>query len=100
MEEWKEIDREMNMDVGVGVDVANHEKNNSRQNKLVLMDINFDTEGKLQKKIDNYENSSNKQKKPHGSKVAADTPKCSGLPHKYIMEEVRSKYYSRNGPLM
>lgn len=81
------------------------------KDKLVLASINFDTEGKLQRKINLFQ----------GRKVSNDTRPFTageirdgystekmfayetakkGIPAKYIMEEVRSKYYSKSGPLM
>jgi len=64
--------------------------------KLVKKSLNFDTQGKLQRKIDIYEAGRGNGKKDTNAKY---NQVISGIKN-YAMEEVRSKYYKRNSPLM
>jgi hypothetical protein len=84
MTEWKALNN-----------AANNNNNGALKSKLVQKSLNFDTQGKLQRKIDIYE-----AERGEGKDTNA---KCnqviSGIRH-YAMEEVRSKFYKKNSPLM
>lgn len=61
------------------------------QKKLVQKSLNFDTQGKLQRKIDMYE------RKGTGTDVKSQV--MTNITS-YVMEDVRSKYYKRNTALL
>jgi hypothetical protein len=73
---------------------------------LIQFSINFDTQGHLQKRMDKVERKRNKILGLDGNnKKISDEGKeykdfQSNLVKKYVMEDVRSKYYSKSGPLM
>ena len=91
MEQWKTMNDH---------DDSDGKKNVAAKKKLVRLSIDFDTEGWLQKKINAYmeANSTSLPVTTNKSKVFDEVK--IGIPAKYIMEEVRSKYYTRKGPLM
>jgi len=62
--------------------------------KLLQKSLNFDRQGNLQRKIDMYEQKGTSKTVP----VATHQVVTTGT--NYIMEDVRSKYYKRKGPLM
>lgn len=103
MEQWKEVN-EASLSTGIPLD-ANTKK---FLTKFVKMSINFDTTGALQKKVKKMEEKRNKANGGDGSvgsgsrslkqKKVADS--SAFMPVTYVMEEVRSKYYKKNQPLM
>mmetsp|Transcript_12840 Transcript_12840/g.19252 ORF Transcript_12840/g.19252 Transcript_12840/m.19252 type:complete len:328 (-) Transcript_12840:214-1197(-) len=71
--------------------------------KLVKLSINFDTLGRLQAQVDEHNRRKAEDATDTGlGEEASDVPRKDfiGVPYHYIMEEVRSKFYSRNGPLL
>lgn len=103
MEQWKEL-HEASLSTGIALDA----KTKKFLNKFVKMSINFDTTGDLQKKVKKMEEKKKKANGGDGSvgsgslslkqKKVADSSAL--LPITYVMEEVRSKYYKKNQPLM
>jgi hypothetical protein len=89
------------------------------KHRLVLASINFDSQGTLKRKISMFESKKNGKGNDNTAPESSDVPESyndgrytkktmvadefanSGFPSKtFVMEEVRSKYYKRNGPLM
>ena len=78
-------------------------------NKLIAYSIHFDTQGHLQKRMDKVERKRNKilglevdnrKRVSDEEKEYKDLKTNTNLVKKYIMEDVRSKYYSKGGSLM
>ena len=84
MKQWKTLNN-----------AANSNNNGALKSKLVQKSLNFDTQGKLQRKIDIYEAGRGEGKDTN----AKYNQVISGIRH-YAMEEVRSKFYKKNNPLM
>lgn len=89
------------------------------KHRLVLASINFDSQGTLKRKIGMFESKKNGKGNDNNAPgigvvpesyndgrytkktMVADEFANIGFPSKtFVMEEVRSKYYKRNGPLM
>mmetsp|Transcript_21837 Transcript_21837/g.25243 ORF Transcript_21837/g.25243 Transcript_21837/m.25243 type:complete len:274 (-) Transcript_21837:77-898(-) len=75
-------------DYGHQIDDSNSSKSifTNELNKIWKTSINFDSNGELKKIL----------KDPEKKECCDDV----GIPIQYMMEEVRSKYYTKNGPLM
>ena len=112
LNEWKRL-RTISMSTSASASASsstyrNGVEDSKSENKLVLYSINFDSQGKLQRKIDSYQAKEEREHEGKRSEVAPDRYDIKqniandlGLNHiKYVMEDVRSKYYSRKGPLM
>lgn len=98
MARWKELAEEDQRN-------GENEETMAEKKKLVRSYLNFDTEGILQKKIDRYESNQVSATKGFVSGLTSRNSKVEDdmafrLPMKYVMEEVRSKYYTRKGPLI
>jgi hypothetical protein len=107
MKQWKVYYEE---DTFNGISLNDKSSNRHARKKLIQMKIDFDTQGQLQSVINRYElqqqtsqhsSFSDGQSSGMVSAVTASAPSCVITTiAKYAMEEVRSKYYSRKGPLM
>lgn len=107
MKQWKVY---YEKDACNGISLNDKSSNRHARKKLIQMKIDFDTQGQLQSVINRYElqqqtsqhsSFSDGQSSGMVSTVTASAPSCVITTiAKYAMEEVRSKYYSRKGPLM
>lgn len=106
MERWKEMN-----DAGTTTPEQQQSQNTAAMNKLVTFSLNFDTTGALRKKMRKIEERNEKMmndgvsvesRSRSLSRNQSKVGDChySGLPKTYIMEEVRSKYYQKDKPLM
>jgi hypothetical protein len=107
MKQWKDYYDEDHLN---GIDLNGKSGHFHARKKLIQIWIDFDTQGQLQNVINMYEL---RQRAEHSSSgdcqstlernsisTSASSSGTITTIAKYAMEEVRSKYYSRKGPLM
>jgi len=100
MNKWKDYYDE---DYRTGISSRDKAGHYHEMKKLVHRRIDFDTQGRLQEVINKYgqqHSSSSSDCHTMSPNTRATPPSIITSIAKYAMEEVRSKYYSRKGPLM
>lgn len=93
MQRWKEY---YHQDEQNGIGIHDKSGNYHARKKLVQMSINFDTQGHLERIIHQYKQQTISQ----GTTTAPFLTQNITRIANYALEEVRSKYYTKTGPLM
>lgn len=102
MEEWKKLNDSKTC--SINTNDKNHSsidmKTKRYMNQLVKKSINFDTTGELKKKMMKLEEKCSGNRTSRKKNKLTNGSQNNALPKTYIMEEVRSKHYHQNEPLM
>ncbi len=113
MNQWKAMHASDSTSTSTKGPINKRETANAKiKNKLLLASIDFDTEHNLEKKINSFEAREKGDLPLHDAaqhdtrddisskKIIAYEAAKKSTAVKFVMEDVRSKYYARNGPLM